>query len=114
MGFSSAFVTRRGLTGMLAAIGFMAAAAHGAHAATVLVTGANRGMGLEFVKQYAAKGDTVIATARTPAKADELNELAKGNGNIIVDELDVTDLAQIDALAAKYKDTAIDVLINNA
>jgi NAD(P)-dependent dehydrogenase (short-subunit alcohol dehydrogenase family) len=81
---------------------------------TVLVTGANRGIGLEYVRQYAAKGFTVIATARTPARAEELNALAQANPKIKVEALDVTDLAAIDALAAKYKGTAIDVLINNA
>jgi NAD(P)-dependent dehydrogenase (short-subunit alcohol dehydrogenase family) len=90
------------------------AATPSAWAATVLVTGANRGIGLEFVKQYAAKGFTVIATARKPSEATELNALAAANGKIKVEALEVTDLAAIDALAAKFKGTAIDVLVNNA
>ena len=81
---------------------------------TVLVTGANRGIGLEFAKQYAAKGYKVIATARKPAVAVELNALAKADKDIVVEALDVTDNAAIDALAAKYKGQAIDILINNA
>ena len=44
----------------------------GAEAATVLVTGSDRGLGLEFVRQYAARGDTVIATCRHPEQAVEL------------------------------------------
>ncbi|MDX2225360.1 MAG: SDR family oxidoreductase [Rhodospirillaceae bacterium] len=105
----------RTFTFVLAAILLCAGVlAHPAAAETVLVTGANRGIGLEYVKQYAAKDATVIATARTPARADELNALAKANPKIKVEALDVTDLAAIDALAAKYKGTAIDVLINNA
>ncbi|MSO73476.1 MAG: SDR family oxidoreductase [Rhodospirillaceae bacterium] len=83
-------------------------------AATVLVTGSNRGLGYEFVRQYAARGDTVIATTRHPQDAKELRELAAKNKNIAVESLDVTDQAQIDALAAKYKSKPIDILINNA
>jgi NAD(P)-dependent dehydrogenase (short-subunit alcohol dehydrogenase family) len=85
-----------------------------ANADTVLVTGANRGIGLEFAKQYAAKGYKVIATARKPAEATELNALAKANKSVVVEALDVTDLAAIDALAAKYKGQPIDILVNNA
>jgi NAD(P)-dependent dehydrogenase (short-subunit alcohol dehydrogenase family) len=83
-------------------------------AATVLVTGSNRGLGLEFVKQYAAQGWTVIATTRNPADAKELNSLAAKHKTITVEKLDVTDLDGIKALAAKYKGKPIDVLINNA
>lgn len=89
-------------------------AANAADAGTVLVTGANRGIGLEFVKQYAAKGYTVIATARHPAEATELQALAKADKDITVETLDVMDMAAIDALAAKYKGQPIDILINNA
>jgi NAD(P)-dependent dehydrogenase (short-subunit alcohol dehydrogenase family) len=85
-----------------------------ASADTVLVTGANRGIGLEFARHYAAKGYKVIATARKPAEATELNALAKADKDIAVEALDVTDLAAIDALAAKYKGQPIDILVNNA
>jgi NAD(P)-dependent dehydrogenase (short-subunit alcohol dehydrogenase family) len=81
---------------------------------TVLITGANRGLGLEFVRQYADRGYKVIATARKPAKATVLNELAAKNPKIIVEQLDVTDHVRIDALAEKYKDQPIDILVNNA
>lgn len=86
----------------------------GALAGTVLITGGNRGIGLEFVRHYAAEGHTVIATARNPASADELNALAKVNERIMVEELDVNDFDEIDALAEKYKSTPIDILVNNA
>lgn len=82
--------------------------------AQVLVTGANRGLGFEFTKQYAARGCKVIATARSPERADALNALAADNPAIVVERLDVTDHAQIDALAEKYVDTPIDLLLNNA
>ncbi|WP_085760144.1 SDR family oxidoreductase [Oceanicoccus sagamiensis] len=81
---------------------------------TVFITGANRGIGLEFVNQYSQRGWTVIATARKPAEADDLNALAAERNNITVEQLDVTDHARIDALAEKYKDQPIDVLLNNA
>jgi NAD(P)-dependent dehydrogenase (short-subunit alcohol dehydrogenase family) len=81
---------------------------------TVLITGSNRGLGLEFVRQYADRGWKVIATARNPQAAPELNAIAAKNRNVTVDRLDVEDVAAIKALAVKYQGTAIDVLINNA
>jgi NAD(P)-dependent dehydrogenase (short-subunit alcohol dehydrogenase family) len=78
---------------------------------TVLITGANRGIGLELAKQYAGDGWSVIATARDPKNADGLNAL---KGEIRVEGLEVTDEKQIAALAKKLKGTAIDVLLNNA
>ena len=80
----------------------------------VLITGANRGLGLEFTKQYAADGWNVLACCRHPQSAMDLQALAAAHGNIKVHALDVADFAQIDALALKLKDESIDVLINNA
>jgi NAD(P)-dependent dehydrogenase (short-subunit alcohol dehydrogenase family) len=82
--------------------------------AVILITGANRGLGLEFTKQYADRGARIIATARKPEKATELNALAAANKNITVEKLDVTDHAAIDDLAARYVDQPIDLLLNNA
>ena len=79
--------------------------------ATVLVTGANRGLGLEFARQYAADGWDVIACCREPAKAKELKKL---NGSVAMEALDVGKDAQISALAKRLKGRAIDLLINNA
>ncbi|MGI9309638.1 MAG: SDR family oxidoreductase [Gammaproteobacteria bacterium] len=81
---------------------------------TVLITGANRGIGLEFVKQYAADGWTIIATARNPEAATELQALASENSAIIIEQLDVNDLVRIDELAVKYSEQPIDILLNNA
>jgi NAD(P)-dependent dehydrogenase (short-subunit alcohol dehydrogenase family) len=81
---------------------------------TVLITGSNRGIGLAMARNYAERGWTVIATARSPARADELNALAKEYPQVAVEQLDVTDQASVDALAAKYQGTPIDVLLNNA
>lgn len=80
----------------------------------VLTTGSNRGIGLEFVKQYAADGWNVIACCREPQSASELQILAKRHQNIQIIALDVADFAQIDAIALQLKDQKIDVLINNA
>jgi len=79
----------------------------------VLITGANRGIGLEFTRQYLADGWQVIACCRKPAAANELQVLS-AQGQLIIEELDVVDFAQIDRLAEKLEGQAIDVLINNA
>ncbi|HEY0342191.1 MAG TPA: SDR family oxidoreductase [Steroidobacteraceae bacterium] len=84
------------------------------HAATVLITGANSGIGLEFSKQYAAAGWTVIATHHRPTTPDTLLELAGKYPNVRAEAMDVTDVAQVQRLSAKLKDVPIDVLINNA
>jgi NAD(P)-dependent dehydrogenase (short-subunit alcohol dehydrogenase family) len=81
---------------------------------TVLVTGANRGIGLELTRNYAERGWTVIATARKPAKADELNAIAAKHEKVTVEQMDLLDLDGIDALATRLKDVPIDVLLNNA
>jgi len=81
---------------------------------TVLITGSNRGIGLEFTKQYAARGWNVIATTRTPEKAETLKALAANHGNVTIEQLDVTDFDQVDALAAKYSGKPIDILVHNA
>ena len=77
---------------------------------TVLITGSSQGHGLNFVNDYAERGWNVIATCRTPSKADELQILADQYDNVTIETLDVTDFAGVDALAAKYRGTPIDVL----
>lgn len=81
---------------------------------TVLITGANRGIGLEFTRQYAARGWTVIATTRRPGEATELKELASSRRNVVIERLDITSDAEVAALATKYRGRPIDLLINNA
>jgi len=81
---------------------------------TVLITGANRGIGLEFVRQFAARDWRIIATARSPDTAVELQGLAAKYPDIIVEQLDVTDHTRIDALAEQYRDQPIDILLLNA
>ncbi|HSM98359.1 MAG TPA: SDR family oxidoreductase [Gallionella sp.] len=82
---------------------------------TTLITGANRGIGLEFCRQYAADGWRVLACSRYPEKSDELNKLAARYPELIkVHALDVADHVQIDRLAQLLADESIDLLINNA
>lgn len=85
-----------------------------AQQSTVLVTGSNRGIGLEFVRQYAEKGWTVIATTRRPLQADRLQRLARDYPSVTVELLDVTNSEHLQVLKEKYEDRPIDVLINNA
>ena len=84
-------------------------------AETVLITGSNQGIGLEFAKEYAAKGWTVIATHRRATTPEELATLQQQYpARVRIEHLDVTDPAQIKALALKLKGQPIDVLLNNA
>ncbi len=80
----------------------------------VLITGANRGIGLELARQYLRDGWRVIATCRDPASAAELEAADPGDGRLRIMALDVTDHAAIDRLAAALAGEALDVLINNA
>jgi len=80
----------------------------------VLITGASRGIGLEFARQYAQKKWRVIATCRTPETATQLQAIAAEYPRVVIEQLDVTDHARIDALAKKYRNKPIDLLINNA
>jgi len=78
---------------------------------SVLITGANRGLGLEFARQYGAAGWRVHAACRDPAAASALSALP---GEISRHRLEVTDAAQIAALVAELAGAPLDVLINNA
>lgn len=81
---------------------------------TVLITGANRGLGLEFARQYSRDGWRIIACCRTPGRAQELRALAKTHNQLVIEQLDVTDFDAIEALGEKYRGEPIDVLLNNA
>jgi NAD(P)-dependent dehydrogenase (short-subunit alcohol dehydrogenase family) len=82
---------------------------------TLLITGANRGIGLEFCNQYAADGWRILACCRDPGKADALNKLAVRYPDFIkLYALDVTNHAQIEQLARTLSDETIDLLINDA
>lgn len=82
---------------------------------TVLITGANRGIGLEFARQYAADGWQVVACCRQPQQAEALNRLAdQYQDRFSIHRLDVRELTEIDQLSHKLQDLPIDILINNA
>lgn len=79
---------------------------------TVLITGANRGLGLVFTRRYAEAGWRVIACCRSASA--ELTDLAARFDDVAIEKLDVADLAAIDALAQRLDGEAIDLLLNNA
>jgi NAD(P)-dependent dehydrogenase (short-subunit alcohol dehydrogenase family) len=82
---------------------------------SLLITGANRGIGFEFMRQYAAEGARIFAACRSPAKARALNDIAaSSSGGVTVHELDVTSGPDIVALARALHDEPVDILINNA
>jgi NAD(P)-dependent dehydrogenase (short-subunit alcohol dehydrogenase family) len=82
---------------------------------SALITGANRGLGLEFARQYLGDGWQVYAACRNPASASELRRLA-GNSDdkLRILAMDVTDPASIQAAATELDGEAIDLLLNNA
>ena len=81
---------------------------------TVLVTGANRGLGYEFVKQYSENKFDVFACCRNVNEAKKLKELAEISENIKIYELDVGNVKTIKNLSQQLQNEKIDVLINNA
>jgi NAD(P)-dependent dehydrogenase (short-subunit alcohol dehydrogenase family) len=81
---------------------------------TVLITGANRNIGLEFASQYAEKGWQVIATHRRDVTPESLIELESKFDNVRAERMDITDHSSVLALAQKLTGQAIDVLVNNA
>ncbi|MDG1292921.1 MAG: SDR family oxidoreductase [Pseudomonadales bacterium] len=82
--------------------------------ATILITGTNRGIGLEFTKQFLARGDSVIATCREPAAATELQTLNNKHNALSVLTLDVASPASMQAFVKQLEGVALDVFINNA
>jgi NAD(P)-dependent dehydrogenase (short-subunit alcohol dehydrogenase family) len=82
---------------------------------SALITGANRGLGLEFARQYVADGWQVYATCRDPETASELRQLADASGGKLrILRLGVTDLASVKAAAYDLEGQAIDLVLNNA
>jgi len=82
--------------------------------ATIAITGAARGIGLELTRQYAAAGDQLLAFCRNPQKADALNRLAAETGKVRVIGMDVADDASVKRAAAEAGDASVDVLLNVA
>src|SRR5262249_20333739 len=81
----------------------------------VIITGASRGIGLEFARQHLADGYQVYATCHSLSRAQQLKVLySSGNGRLEILEMDVTNDAQVKGVAEQVKGTPIDLLINNA
>jgi NAD(P)-dependent dehydrogenase (short-subunit alcohol dehydrogenase family) len=80
----------------------------------VLVTGSNRGLGLEWVRQYASEGWRVYATCRFPCEAEELRNLADRDEKISIHRMDVTCTDQINAVSIELLKQPIDLLVSNA
>lgn len=82
----------------------------------VLITGASRGIGLEFARQCAERGDEVIATCRRPHGAEALSRLAQRYANLSIEELDLSSDADIESIARKLEkaDTELDWVLSNA
>ena len=81
---------------------------------TLLITGANRGIGLALTEAAVSRGDTVIATARRPEQAKELHSLSALTGRVEVEALDVTEEASASALADRLAGRSLDLLVANA
>ena len=82
--------------------------------ATVLITGTNRGIGLEFVKQFLTREDTVLATCRDMGSATELRQLKNDTRKLHIFELDVSSQKSMEDLTLQLAGHAIDIFINNA
>lgn len=81
----------------------------------ILITGANRGIGLEMVRYAAQQGWRVFACCRNPHNADDLFSIAKlSNGQISVHIADMLELATVQALSYELRNESIDILVNNA
>ncbi len=81
---------------------------------TILITGANRGIGLKLTEQFAEDGWQVLACCRAPAQAEQLQALTERNSTIEIYTLDVTNYQQMSSLAEKLANRPIDILLSNA
>ncbi len=83
--------------------------------ASILITGAARGIGFELAKQYGEAGDRVYATTRSPEAADKLKTIAENSGGLVtIHKMDVGDMDSVKACARELDGAPIDILINNA
>ena len=81
---------------------------------TILITGANRGIGLELTRQFSEAGWRVLACCRNPEDAGDLNKLAAEYPTVEMFQLDVTNYDQLAGLSSQLKNRAIDILLSNA
>ncbi len=88
---------------MKARIGRQARRREGGHVPSILITGSNRGLGLEWVRQCARDGWRVLASCRHPAEASEIRQLAEQNDNVSLHRLDVTNAEDIRAVCGNCR-----------
>jgi NAD(P)-dependent dehydrogenase (short-subunit alcohol dehydrogenase family) len=81
---------------------------------TILVTGSNRGLGLEWVRQYAREGHRVYATCRHPSEAYELQKLGQEFAGVSIHRMDVTKVDELYAMSVEILEEPVDILISNA
>ena len=81
---------------------------------SILITGSNRGLGLEWTRQYVEASWRVYATCRHPAEAHELQQLSRQGAGLTLHRLDVTRQDEVQALVAELREATIDILLNNA
>lgn len=81
---------------------------------TILITGANRGIGLELTQQFVLDDWQVIACCRNPHDAGQLQALATQHAAIEIHELEVTNYSQMADLAKRLAGRSIDILLSNA
>ena len=81
---------------------------------SILITGSNRGLGLEWARQYAELGWHVYATCRFPEQADNLQKLSQQYNNLTLHQLDITNPDQVTRIAQDLNNAKLDLLINNA
>jgi NAD(P)-dependent dehydrogenase (short-subunit alcohol dehydrogenase family) len=81
---------------------------------SVLITGSNRGLGLEWARHYAEKGWSVYASCRHPSEAHDLQRLSATHNHLSIHRMDVTRPDEINAAAVELRKKSIDVLVSNA
>ncbi|BCA78258.1 SDR family oxidoreductase [Desulfuromonas sp. AOP6] len=81
---------------------------------SILITGANRGIGLELTRCFLGHNWKIFACCRTPESAEELNRLVSGKNDVRILRLDVTDEEQISQVAEELRNEPLDILFNNA
>jgi NAD(P)-dependent dehydrogenase (short-subunit alcohol dehydrogenase family) len=81
---------------------------------SILITGSNRGMGLEWVRQYADLGWRVYATCRFPEQAEDLKQISQQHSNLSIHQLDITKPDHVQCITQDLADSKLDILVNNA
>lgn len=81
---------------------------------SILITGSNRGLGLEWARQYLDLGWRVYATCRYPEQAEDLKQLYRQHNNLSIHQLDITQPEHVQRISQDLGDSKLDILVNNA